>query len=309
MHKIMLLGGGGFIGNALARTLVKAGNAVLVLNRTGGSMVPDVRVSVVDRSRPDEVLAAAKRFGADIVIDMIAFEEADTLALLDRLAGRIGRYVLISSCDVYAAFGRLLGTEAGPVDNTPLEEGAILRSSLYPFRGLMEGRELYDKIPLEHAALAQTGLQTVVLRLPMVFGPDDPRRRFKALCQTLLDGQSTFALDEKQAQWKSPFLHVDDVASAIALAACHARTSGGTFNIGPDVHLSEKERSLAFAGAIGKTITFDIKPTQNRDSGQNYDQHLVLCSDRLRQSIGWSPMLSQEAAYQSVWAWEKRQAA
>ncbi|PHS27064.1 MAG: NAD-dependent dehydratase, partial [Robiginitomaculum sp.] len=149
MHKIMLLGGGGFVGNALARTLVNAGNAVLVLNRTGGSMVPDVRVLAVDRSRPDEVLAATKRFGADIVIDMIAFEEADTLPLLDWLAGQIGRYVLISSCDVYAAFGRLLGTESGPVDNKVLHEDAPLRTSLYPFRGLMEVRERYDKIPLE----------------------------------------------------------------------------------------------------------------------------------------------------------------
>ncbi len=302
----MLLGGGGFIGSALARTLVKAGNTVLVLNRAGGSMVPNVQVLAGDRSRPGEVLAAAKRFGADIVIDMIAFEEADTLALLDRLAGQVGRYVLISSCDVYAAFGRLLGTEAGPVDNAVLREDAPLRTSLYPFRGLMAGRERYDKIPLERAALVQTGLQTVILRLPMVFGPDDPRQRFTALCHALASGQDTITMDEKLARWKSPFLHVDDVANAIAMATCHADVAGKIFNIGPDTHLSERARALAFAKAVGKTIV--VKTTSRLDDveGQNYDQHLVLSSDHLRRCVGWSPLLDPQAAYQSVWNGQNR---
>jgi len=307
MHKIMLLGGGGFIGKALARALVKADNAVLVLSRTGRSVGADVQVLAVDRSRPDDVRAAARQFGADAIIDMIAFEEADTLPLLDRLAGQIGRYVLISSCDVYAAFGRLLGTETGPVDNAVLREDAPLRSRLYPFRGLMKGRYWYDKIPLERAALNHSDLETVVLRLPMVFGPDDPRRRFQRLCQSLLAGQNTITMDEELAEWKSPFLHVDDVANAIAMAACHRDVVGKTFNIGPDTHLSEKERAIAFANAVGKTINVATRPAQADQSGQHYDQHLVLSSDDLRQCVGWSPLLDQEAAFQSVWDWERQQ--
>ena len=304
----MLLGGGGFIGNAVARALVANGQNVLVLNRTGQSSVPGVAVCTVDRASPTDVLRATERFSADIIIDMIAFEEADTLPLLDCLQGSVRRYVLISSCDVYAAFGRLLGTEAGATDNTVLCEDAPLRTRLYPFRGKMAGRQWYDKIPLEQAALGCADLESVILRLPMVFGPGDPRRRFQHLCQALMMPKRTITLSGKEARWKSPLLHVDDVARAIALAATHSQTPGGIFNIGPETHVSESQRALAFARAIGRTIKLEIKSEAKEGTGQNFDQHVVLSSALLRRLTGWLPRLTDDEAYQSVWAWEQEAA-
>ena len=55
--------------------------------------------------------------------------------LLDALAGRVRRYVLISSCDVYRDYGLLTQTEAGEPNAGPITEAAPLRTSRYPYRG------------------------------------------------------------------------------------------------------------------------------------------------------------------------------
>lgn len=306
MRKIILLGGGGFIGNSLARVVQINGGDVLVLNRTGYCTVEGIQASSVDRNDTKEIIRAAQGFGADTLIDMIAFEAPDTVALLEALAGNIGRYVLISSCDVYAAFGRLLGTEAGKINNAELDENAPLRRRLYPFRRLMNGRYWYDKILLERATIAQRNVPSVILRLPMVFGPHDPRRRYHDLTQMLDSGQNTIILEEKFAKWISPHLHVDDVARAIDMAACHLDTDGQVFNIGPDKHFNEKQRAQTFAHANGKDLHIKTRSAQPGEKTNMYEQHILLKSNRLRAITGWAPQLSSDEAFQSVWEWQQQ---
>ncbi len=307
MHKFILLGGGGFIGNALAGVLIKAGHQVLVLNRKGHGFVDGAEYQRVDRQNPAQVVVAIKAFRADILIDMIAMELADTQALHDVLAGHISRYVLISSCDVYAAFGRLLNTETGKIDHRALDESSSLRKNLYPFRGLIEDRYDYDKIPLERAALQQNDVEALVLRLPMVTGPGDPRRRYKSLTKLLHDGKCTLNMGKEFANWVSPHLHVDDVVNAIAMAAVHKKSAGQVYNIGPDQHFSEKQRALAFADAIGKRLSVQISKEKSGEQLQNFNQHIIINSDHLRHVTGWAPQLSPKLAFQSVWEWECRQ--
>ncbi len=304
MHKIMLLGGGGFIGNALARALIEAGDQVLVLKRKGRGPANGAEYQRVDRREPTQVLEAIKAFKADILIDMIAMELADTQALLDVIAGKVERYVLISSCDVYAAFGRLLKTETGKIDNAPLCETSPMRTTYFPFRGLIKDRHDYDKIPLEHAALQQSGLEVLVLRLPMVIGPDDPRRRYQDLTKMLHSGENTLSMDRKFANWVSPHLHVDDVARAIAMAVVHKDSAGLVYNIGPDQHLSEAERALAFAKANGKLLSIQINEDKSGERSENFDQHIIINSDLLRHVTGWKPKLSPMEAFKSIWEWE-----
>ena len=60
---------------------------------------------------------------------------------------------MLSSGDVYRAYGRMLGTEPGPIEPTPLAEDAPLRSVLFPYRDKAQGPDdflySYDKIPVE----------------------------------------------------------------------------------------------------------------------------------------------------------------
>jgi hypothetical protein len=56
---------------------------------------------------------------AGVVVDMWAMSQAHAAAFLECFQGRIGRAVLISSRDVYRAYGRLQRLETRPLDAAP----------------------------------------------------------------------------------------------------------------------------------------------------------------------------------------------
>ena len=68
------------------------------------------------------------------IIDVIAYTEADTLPLLSAIDGRVERYVMLSSADVYRNYGLLHHLETG-TPNSILTEDAPLRRSRLPYRG------------------------------------------------------------------------------------------------------------------------------------------------------------------------------
>jgi nucleoside-diphosphate-sugar epimerase len=89
--RALVLGGTGQIGSAATSALESAGWEVLVASRHG-----PVRV---DRTSPGELEAAVDN-GVDVLVDAVAFTAADG-EQLNRLAGRVGSLVVISSASVY----------------------------------------------------------------------------------------------------------------------------------------------------------------------------------------------------------------
>src|SRR5688572_15005858 len=89
---------------------------------------------------------------------------------METFRGAVGRAVVISSADVYRAYGRLHRTEPGPPDPVPLAEDAPLREAL------AHGLE-YNKTGVERVVLGDATLPATLLRYPMVYGPGDPQHR------------------------------------------------------------------------------------------------------------------------------------
>jgi nucleoside-diphosphate-sugar epimerase len=142
---------------------------------------------------------------------------------------------VISSGDVYLAYGRLLGTEPGPPIPTPLDEGAQLRTVLFPYRYLASGPTdwlyHYEKILAERAAL-DGRLPATVLRLPAVYGPGDAHRRFRPYIVRMIDRRPVVLLEEAAARWRWTHGYVEDVAQAIARAVTDERATGKVYNVG-----------------------------------------------------------------------------
>jgi len=237
---VLVLGGTGFIGAPLVRRLVADGVETAVGHRGIGEVPAGAASCVLDRGDPDAVLAAIRDVSATTVIDLLAYTQADTLPLLDALSGRIARYVMASSVDVYANYEGLhrKGRPAPVWDR--LTEDAALRETRFPYR-LAKPRppsdpqawmDDYDKIPLEEAARAATGLEATILRLPMVFGPGDRQRRFSWAIRPMVQGRPRFVIPHPWASWRATVGYVDDVAAGIALAAVHPAAEGETFNLG-----------------------------------------------------------------------------
>ena len=136
--RVLVIGGTRFIGAHTVAQLLATGAEVTVFHRgqSEAALPPAVRhirdpLAAYPVTRFPDALAKADW---DVVMHMTMMGEADGRAAAEAFAGRTGRLVMISSGDVYRAYGRLTGLEPGPPDPVPLAEDAPLRSVLYPYR-------------------------------------------------------------------------------------------------------------------------------------------------------------------------------
>lgn len=315
--RILAIGGNGFIGRFASAALVAAGHEVVVFHR--GSTPLELAGAGELIGSHDELPRFAgeiARLAPDVVIDFILGSARHAEALLVALDGRAGRLVVLSSQDVYRATGVLHRLEPGDPDPVPLGEDAPLRTRLrtYPpaaieaLRGIFGWvDEEYDKIPVERAVLGQTAIPSVVLRLPMVFGPGDPLHRLFPILKRVDDGRRHILLDERMARWRSTRGYVENVAAAIALAAT-APAAAGVYNVGETIasELDWTERVAAAAGFAGEVaiVPAAVAPPHLHPPG-NTAQDWVIDSSRFQRELGFAPPVALDLALARTIAWER----
>jgi nucleoside-diphosphate-sugar epimerase len=254
--RVALLGGTGFIGRHVARRLLDSAADLITIQRgrTGGSL-PGVRGLAADRGDAEALHAALAEAAPAVLIDMIAYTARDAERLLAALPESVERLIVISSGDVYWTYGAFLGIESADPPVAPLDENAPLRRGRYPYRAQASGPDdlfyHYEKIEVERIMRAGAGLPVTVLRLPMVYGPNDPQRRIAGYVDRLRAGSGRLRLNSAEAAWRCTRGYVEDVAAAIALAALDDRAGGATYNLGESDALSERLWFEAVAEAAG----------------------------------------------------------
>ena len=100
MH-VLVFGGTRFMGRYVSEALCAAGHQVVLANRGTRAAMPGVESVACDRSQPDALDALAGR-DFDTVIDFSAYASQWVAEAGARFAGRIARYIFISSCAVYS---------------------------------------------------------------------------------------------------------------------------------------------------------------------------------------------------------------
>lgn len=317
--RILLIGGTAFMGPAVARELVEGGHSVAVYHR--GQTEIDVPEGVThfhgDRDALAQALPELEQFAPDVVINMILLLEAQAEAFVQALSGVAQRAVVISSQDVYRAYGRLTGTEPGPPDPTPLTEDGPLRDKRYPYRqeppraadDPARWMDDYDKIPVERVVMSAPALPCSVLRLPAVYGPRDKQHRFHSLLKRMDDGRAVIALDAAEADWRWTHAYVDDVAHAICLAALDPRSAGRIYNVGEQQALSLEERAQAVGAAAGWQGRIAHVPAGRLPEAMRFGgdmrQPLVTDSSRIRAELGYREVTAPADAYARTVAWER----
>ena len=307
---VMVLGATGFIGPPLVRALLAAGRDVVAVSRRPAPSQAGVASLAMDRSDATAIARAAHRHGVEAVIDLLAMSLPATAPLIDALAGRVGRYVLASSGDVYRQYGALHRLEPAPPGSAPLDEQAPLRTRLYPYRteprrsaddpdAWMDG---YDKIPIEQAALERVGLNAVVARLPMVYGPGDRQRRFAWAIGPMRAKAAFIAIDRAWGAWRSSYGFVDDVADGLALIATHPKAQG-VYNVGagdaPD-HIGWAARFADALDWTGEVRTLDRtevpEPMRSRLEALDLSRPFVTDPARIRRDLGYRELTAPAEA-------------
>jgi dTDP-L-rhamnose 4-epimerase len=260
--RVVVTGSAGFIGRRVLDAL--AGKAHDVV---GFDSRDDRRDDITDRRRCEQAFA-----GADVVVHLaakvglgVALSDMDDYARVNDLgtavvlsaaaAAGVGRVVFASSMVVYGD-GRYTCSEHGGVPAGPRSAddlragrfdpgcplcGQVLVPGLVPESAPMDPRNTYaaTKVHGEHLGQAwarETGGIFLALRLHNVYGPgmpvDTPYAGVAALFRSqLMKGTPPLVFED--GRQRRDFVHVDDVANAVALATSAPAPAGPTpVNIG-----------------------------------------------------------------------------
>ncbi|MFC8722062.1 NAD-dependent epimerase/dehydratase family protein [Kitasatospora sp. NPDC057198] len=212
---LLVLGGTRFVGRTLVEAALAGGHRVTLFNRgrTAPALFPDAAgVETVLGDRTADLSALDGRRW-DAVVDVAGYEPEVVRRSVAALAGRVGRYVFVSSLSV-------LADQATVQD----ESGELL-----DLDGELAPHQLYGarKAACERIVLDACGERACVVRPGMIVGPYDPTdrfpywpRRFQRGGRVLLPGAP-----EDAAQ----FVDVRDLAGWIL--GCVERQRAGVYHV------------------------------------------------------------------------------
>ncbi|MCA3217030.1 MAG: NAD-dependent epimerase/dehydratase family protein [Burkholderiales bacterium] len=217
--KALVLGGTRFLGRHLVDALRVAGHEVTLLNRGRGdpAAYPDLEQLRGDRDpRLGDGLAQLRGRDWDVVFDLCGYVPRVVRAACDALAGRVGRYVFVSSISVYDGFAA-----AGLDEITPL---AALTD---PATEEVMAHYGALKAACEREAAAVFGAAALIARPGLIVGPFDPTGRFTYWPLRIARGGDVIA--PAPSTYPVQFIDARDLAQWMLQAAL--RGGQGAFNV------------------------------------------------------------------------------
>ena len=313
---ILVLGGTDFIGAHAVRRLASLGHEVTVFHRgqTEAELPESVQHIHGDRKRLGEYREVFERLEPEAVLDTLAMTEEDAKSVVQMFQNITQRLVVLSSGDVYRAYGRLIQHDPGPPDPTPLTEESPLRDKLYPYRESADSSEdwlyNYDKILVERVVMAQPeALPATILRLPMVFGPSDYQHRLFSYLKRMDDERPFILLAEDWAEARALRGYVEDMAEAIALCVTKKETANRIYHVAYRENFTEE----AWLNAVAETVGWkgDIIKVSNETLPEGLQHHMDLRQDwsvdssRIRAELGYEEVVPLREALRRTVAWER----
>ena len=300
VKRVLVIGGGGYIGSALLPKLLNAGYRVRLLDLLLYSTEPiqevlahpNLEVIQADFRQVDMVVEAMQ--DVDMVIHLGAIVGDPACALDEELTievnlmatrmiaevakgSRINRFIFASTCSVYGASDELL------------DEYSVLNPvSLYARSKIASEQVLKN--------LAGPDFSPVILRFGTIYGLSG-RTRFDLVINLLaakavVEGKITvFGGD----QWR-PFVHVDDAALAIlkALQAPLATVRNQVFNVGSDAQNYTIQQ-------VGEIIQRLVPTAEVLNMGSDTDRRNYRVNfSKINNLLGFVPQWSVEQGVQQV---------
>ena len=262
--RVLIVGGNRFMGYGLTWRLLAAGHQVTHLNRglTRDPFGERIERLTGDRTTSDFArLVAGRSF--DAVVDFAGFVGTDAAGAVDALRGRIDHYVFISTGQVYL-----------------VREGCPWPAREVDYAGpvMAEPGDAVDKAEWEYGigkracedrladAWAKDRFPFTALRIPMVDGERDNKRRLEAYLWRILDG-GPLIVPEGDLR---PVRHVyaGAVVRVIVGILCRPSTFGQAYNLSQDEMPTLPELIALFAEALGAPARIHPMPVARlREAG------------------------------------------
>jgi UDP-glucose 4-epimerase len=295
--RVLVTGGGGFIGSNLVRALVERGDDVRVLdnfstgNRANLAELANEVEIVEGELRSYERVHAATR-GVEVVFHQGALPSVPrsvqdplttsavnvegTLNVL--LAARdegVRRVVCASSSSVYGNSGELPRFESANPD--PISPYGV--SKLAAERYCVSFSRVYP-------------LETVALRYFNVFGPNqDPTSQYAAVVPRFItavaDGRPVAIYGD--GEQRRDFTYVENVVEANVLAAGTDGVTGAVLNVATGRPTTVNELAETIGALLGRSVGRDDQPERTGDVRDSWAD-----VTRARELLGWEPRIGLE---------------
>lgn len=303
--KVLVTGATGFVGKALCHHLIERGSSVIGAVRTMPTApLPNVDYRVVaDLSRQTDWEMALS--GSDAVVHcaarvhIMSETETDPLAVFRRVnvegttrlaeqaaEGGIKRFVYLSSVKVN---GEATDTHPFTADDAPLPEDPYGISK-------WETEQALKKIS------SQTGLEVVIIRPPLVYGPG-VRANFLKLMQAV---QTGVPLPLGAIHNCRSLVALDNLVDLVENCLLNPKAASQTFLVSDGEDLSTTELLRRTARALNKPARLIPVPVPllkaalqllgKSDFAQRLCGSLQVDISKTREQLGWAPPVSVDEA-------------
>ncbi len=295
--KILVTGGAGYIGSACVKTLVEAGNTVVVFDdltagqedkvTRGASLIVG---DVTNETAVDEVfsqyqfdtvihLAAKKAVGESEQEPALYFKNnvLGTLNVLSAMARyTVPQIIFSSTASVYAPIEGQ-ATETSPVDPKNVYGQSKLMSETLIREFTRTGKISSHAILRYFNVAGDSGLG---------YKEESAQNVFPLIARSIKGGKSFQVFGDdyetKDGSGVRDYIHLSDLAEAHGQAT---NTEGAcTINLGTGVGYSVFELVAAFEKAIGRKIEITVVPRRAGDVAT-----VVANAERAKEILGWEP--------------------
>lgn len=307
MMRVLITGGAGFIGSALARRLIDNGHAVAVVDNlsTGKrSNVPAQADFVLADLAEAEALKLIPKEAYDAVVHLAAQSSGavgQNSPYLD-LRANVGSTLLLSRWALERGVRRFLYTSSmtvyGQGNREPVDEHAACDPIGYYGTSKLAS-ESYLRLA------AKEGLSVTCLRLYNVYG------RGQNL-GNLYQGMASIYLAYLVAGVCVPvtgsferyrdFVHVEDVVDALVLSLERPATPSYVYNIGTGRRTTVRQLLQMLIQAVGLPPDHPVEELSGSPS--DVFGSVANCT-RARVELGWSPRIALEQGLPDMVAWAK----
>lgn len=296
--KFLITGGAGFLGSALANTLVEHGHVVRVLDDESAGDRTRLHASVhFTRGDVNDVPKLWSLLqGVDCVYHLAARVSVSESVLYPRdyNATNVGGTVSLIQAARDSGVRRLVFTSSGAIYGEQNSEAVNELATPNP-----ASPYAVSKLAAEHYVNtigALWGIDTVILRVFNAYGPGQSLRPshppvVPALLRQALGGGSIIVHGD--GRQKRDFVYVDDVVSALIATATASNVNRLTINIGSGVPTSINELVATVGRALGKELT-PLRVTA--ESGGI--SHLCADLSRAKERLGFVPKVSLDDGIQ-----------
>jgi len=158
---------------------------------------------------------------------------------------------------------------------------------------------------------AKTGMEVVIVRPPLVYGPGNPGN-FLSLLRIIAKG-SPLPLSSV-CNLKS-FLYVENLASSLVCCVAHQKAAGQTYLVSDGEDVTTPELIRRVAAALGRPARlFPFPPSLMRFAGKLFGKadaverlvgSLTIDSSKIQRELGWKPPYTMEQGLKETAEWFK----